>query len=160
MSGLCLLPTVQSFVPSISLLPGEPHIALCTTACYKRPHPFLYCTSEHLQFKGCAYGKSLSSEPHWKSAHYLWRIRLFIFPLTLSGNVNVLGVGSGPNIQDFVSGDNINQAWYGHAENSYVIFDWFWHPNVDWLSCCVQSWGNLVDIPRQWQKYSRGMAIQ
>ena len=87
------------------------------------------------------------------------RIRLFIFPLTLSGNVNVLGVGSGSNIQDFVSGDNINQAWYGHAENSYVIFDWFWHPNVDWLSCCVQSWGNLVDIPRQWQKYSRGMAI-
>ena len=50
------------------------------------------------------------------------RIRLFIFPLTLSGNVNVLGVGSGPNIQDFVSGDNINQAWYGHAENSCHIW--------------------------------------
>ena len=58
MSGLWPLPTVQSFVPSISLPPGEPHIAplyhySCTTACYRRPNPILNTfSSKVVQGKG------------------------------------------------------------------------------------------------------------
>ena len=44
MSGLWPLPTVQSFVPSISLLPGESTISP-TTVCTGQPHP---SPSEHL----------------------------------------------------------------------------------------------------------------
>ena len=135
MSGLCLLPTVQSFVPSISLLPGEPHIAPLYHCMLQAATPLSIlhkwtpsvqrlCIRKKFIFRTTL--KIGPGYPFWPSTNcslfMTSPILIFTSSLTVSGNINVLGVGSGPNIQDFVSGDNINQAWYGHAENSCHIW--------------------------------------